>query len=115
MQDPWSRFWARNKSKDSEYAKLLNQMASDMHLVVLALTGRRPVTTAKGYLRLAPEEVLKDDVVVVLHGCNFPVMLRPCGDKYYVIGECYVDGIMDGELTAARNRGEYEQMEITLC
>jgi hypothetical protein len=43
--NPGSRFWNRIESEDLEYVELLNQMASDMHLVVLALTGRKLVTT----------------------------------------------------------------------
>jgi hypothetical protein len=90
-------------------------MASDMHLVVLALPGRKLMTTIKGYLGLAPEEVLKGDVIAVLYGCNFPVVLRPYGERFYVVGECYVDGVMDGELIEARDREEYQEREITLC
>jgi hypothetical protein len=83
--------------------------------VVLALTERRLVTTSKGYLGLAPAEVLEGDVIAVLYGCNFPVVLRPCEDKFYFIGECYVDGVMDGELMEAKERGEYQERDITLC
>ena len=90
-------------------------MASDMHLVVLALTGRRLVTTSTGYLGLAPAELLEGDIIAVLYGCNFPVVLRPCEDKFYFIGECYVDGVMDGELMEAKERGEYQERDITLC
>jgi hypothetical protein len=113
--DRWSQWWIAEDNKDSEHVKLLDQMASDMHLVVLALTGRRLVTTSTGYLGLAPAEVLKGDVIAVLYGCNFPVVLRPCEDKFYVIGECYVDGVMDGELMDAKERGEYQERDITLC
>jgi hypothetical protein len=113
--DPWSGFWGRDESKDPEYAELLNQMAFDMHLVVLTLNRRRLVTTSGGYLGLAPEEVRKGDVIAVLYGCNFPVVLRPCGNGYLVIGECYIDDVMDGELIEAKDRGEFEERDIILC
>jgi hypothetical protein len=113
--DPWSQWWVAEDNKDSEHIELLNQMASDMHLVVLALTERRLVTTSKGHLGLAPAEVLEGDVIAVLYGCNFPVVLRLCEDKFCVIGECYVDGVMDGELMDAKERGEYRERDITLC
>jgi hypothetical protein len=90
-------------------------MESDMHLAVLALTGHRLVIISGGFLGLALKEVLKNDVIAILYGCDFPVVLRPCGDNYYVIGECYVDGVMDGELVEAKERGEYQEREITLC
>jgi hypothetical protein len=112
--NPWSRFWRREESADSEHVELLGQIASDMHLTVLALTGRRLITTSGGYLGMAPEEALKDDVIAILYGCNFPVVLRSDGDRYYVIGECYVNGVMDGELMQSKDCGEYWEREITL-
>jgi hypothetical protein len=90
-----------------------NQIASDMHVAVLALIGRRLITTTGGYIGLAPEEVLKNDVIAILYGYNFPVVLRPCGEYYYVIGECYID--MDGEVIEAKERGEHQEIEINLC
>jgi hypothetical protein len=57
-------------------------MASDMHLTALALTGHRLViTSGGGFLGLALKEVVKNDVTAILYGCNFTVLLRPCGDK----------------------------------
>ena len=82
-------------------------MASDMLLVFIALTGRRLVTNSTGYLGLTPAELSEGDIIAVLYGCNSPVVLRPCEDKFYVIGECYVDGVMDGELMEAKKRGGY--------
>jgi hypothetical protein len=42
----------------------------------------------------------KDDIICTLLGCSVPVILRPCMDRpefYHFVGECYIDGIMDGE------------------
>ena len=73
------------------------------------------ITTEKGFLGLAPEAVQKGDVVVIVYGCNFPVVLRRHGDMYRVIGESYVDGIMDGELMEATERGKHKELELTFC
>ena len=96
-------------------ADFTDQVASDMHLVVLALVGRKLITTSTGYLGLAPEEVRENDVIGILYGCNFPVVLRPNGGCYFVIGECYVEGVMDSELIEAKDRGEYQEVEVSLC
>jgi hypothetical protein len=43
---------------------------------------------------------LEGDVICVLYGGTVPFMLRPKEKEmggYYVVGEAYVDGIMDGE------------------
>jgi hypothetical protein len=60
------------------------------------------ITTTGGYIGLAPEEV---DVVGIMYGCTFPVVLRPCGGYYYVIGE----------LIEVKKRGDPQEMEIILC
>jgi hypothetical protein len=54
---------------------------------------------------MAREEALKDDGIAFLCGGNFPVVLCTCGDRYYVDGECYVDGVIDGEFMEAKDRG----------
>lgn len=96
--------------------EITRECVSAMLMAVLTLIGRRMITTTVGYLGLAPEEVQEHDVVAILYGCNFPVVLRPHGDSYLLIGECYVDGIMDGEIMEAKERGEFcHEIEITLC
>jgi hypothetical protein len=42
----------------------------------------------------------EDDIICTLLGCSVPVILRPCIEQpefYHFVGECYIDGIMDGE------------------
>jgi hypothetical protein len=53
-------------------------------------------------------------MIAVLNRCNFPISLRLFEACYYFIGECYV-GVMDGELMEAKERGEYHEVEISLC
>ena len=40
---------------------------------------------------------MRGDVVCVLRGCRAPVILRPVGTRYQVIGDAYVYGFMRGE------------------
>jgi hypothetical protein len=62
---------------------------------------RRFSTTSEGRLAFMPPEAQKGDLICILYGGEVPYVLRPQGpespDKYVVIGECYVDGIMHGE------------------
>lgn len=63
---------------------------------------RRLVTTKRGYVGLALETVEQNDVVAVLLGCSMPIVLRKVdsgqnGDRWKVVGECYLHGIMKGE------------------
>lgn len=64
---------------------------------------RRLMVTKEGYIGVAPRRAQKGDIVCVLYGCSVPVVLRKCdtddGSANFCkfVGECYVDGIMDGE------------------
>ncbi|KAH7333468.1 heterokaryon incompatibility protein-domain-containing protein [Rhexocercosporidium sp. MPI-PUGE-AT-0058] len=50
-----------------------------------------------GSLGLAPKESLVHDQIWILFDCPFPVVLRPAGEDYIVVGTAYVDGFMNGE------------------
>jgi len=41
-------------------------------------------------------------------------MLRPGGDGFKVVGECYIDGLMSENAVEAMNRSEYEEAELML-
>ena len=54
--------------------------------------------TNSGFLGLAPTRTHPGDVVCVLLGGPVPFILREnIWGHYSLVGECYVDGIMDGE------------------
>jgi hypothetical protein len=63
---------------------------------------RLPSITQKGHLVLSSEYVKRGDFVALIRGSQVPFLLRlqSCG-RYQLIGEAYVDRIMDGE--AMRN------------
>lgn len=64
---------------------------------------RRPFVTAKGHLGLGPDGIKAGDVVALVIGSQVPFVFREITDgKYKLIGEAYVDGIMDGEAVAGR-------------
>lgn len=94
--------------------ELTEHHAFNMSLTALALVGRRLVTTTTGYLGLAAASVQKTDIIAILYGCNFPVILRAVEDKFLYIGECYIDGLMDGEAIDAQERGEYDVVDINI-
>ena len=70
---------------------------------------RRLFKSSSGQLGTGPQTVETGDVIVALAGHPVPVLLRAAptqgGNTYTVVGECYVQGIMDGEaVLAARER-----------
>ena len=65
---------------------------------------RKLVTTGRGYIGMALENVLREtDVVAVLLSCSTPLILRSaqsCNNgevRWKIVGECYLHGIMNGE------------------
>ncbi|CZR69172.1 related to heterokaryon incompatibility protein het-6 [Phialocephala subalpina] len=70
--------------------------------------GRRFFRTAEGYYGIGPLIVEEGDVICVLLGGRTPFILRPVGDDYSLVGECYVHGFMHGEAIEMMERGERE-------
>ncbi|KAL2043751.1 hypothetical protein N7G274_003270 [Stereocaulon virgatum] len=66
-----------------------------------AVEGRRFAITSKGYMGLVPRMTEIDDCVCVFLGSHIPfVVRRKGGGEFELVGECYVHGIMDGEIVA---------------
>lgn len=55
-------------------------------------------TTDNNFIGFLPKQTQLGDVIVIILGATTPFVLRPVDDAYILIGECYVHGIMDGEL-----------------
>ncbi|KAL8981348.1 MAG: hypothetical protein Q9205_003830 [Flavoplaca limonia] len=61
------------------------------------ISGTMLFVTADGRLGLAPEATVSGDLVCVILGCHWPLILRPSNNSSHeVVGNCYIDGIMDG-------------------
>ena len=62
------------------------------------LVNKQLFWTAGGYLGLVTRGAMVDDEVWLLKGGNLPFLLRKVeGEKFELIGECYVHGVMNGE------------------
>jgi hypothetical protein len=49
----------------------------------------RLFSTQKGCIRIGPEDAQPNDVVFIISGCNFPIVLVPRDGKFAVVGEIY--------------------------
>ncbi|KAF5565494.1 heterokaryon incompatibility (het-6OR allele) [Fusarium phyllophilum] len=58
---------------------------------------QRMATTGSGYLCMVPGNTRAGDQIALLHGGRTPYVLRKAGEKWRIVGECYVHGIMSGE------------------
>ncbi|KAL8366518.1 hypothetical protein RB595_005015 [Gaeumannomyces hyphopodioides] len=80
-----------------------------------AAKNRRFVVTEKRMFGFVPHWAREGDDIVIIQGCNIPFVLRRAaradGRRYHVVGECYVHGIMSGEVFAS---GDQKSADIVL-
>ena len=63
-----------------------------------ACSNRRLFTTGDGRIGLGPPDMRRYDVVAILLGAEWPVVLRRLGQhRWCFVGQCYTHGIMYGE------------------
>lgn len=67
---------------------------------VRACVDRRFFVTRNGLMGIGPDAMNEGDIIVILFGGRVPYLLRAAGDRtcYKFLGECYVPGLMDGEV-----------------
>lgn len=113
-------FIVNGQSLKTCFTKYLHSPAKDgftqhhLRKADISLKGRKLGTTETGYLGLVPDAAQRKDVLVILLGCNFPVLLRKYTDGYRVLDECYVHGLMAGEILNAQRREGLESKTFTL-
>lgn len=67
------------------------------HSLGQAMYHRRLFTTCNGYIGIGSRTLRPGDRICVLLGCVVPLIVRPRGNHYELIGECYIHGMMNGE------------------
>jgi hypothetical protein len=78
-------------------------------------TGRKVFCTKHGMLGLGPTILRAGDLCCILFGAHVPFILRRVAEKYRLVGEAYVDGVMRGEAIVDWMIGEmYEKQTFTL-
>jgi hypothetical protein len=72
--------------------------------------------TERGYLGLGHEGFQIGDVVCVFTGGEVPFLLResdtPRGEMFRLLSECYIHGVMDGEVMKSPQSKRIERFEI---
>ncbi|KAL9114344.1 MAG: hypothetical protein Q9227_001766 [Pyrenula ochraceoflavens] len=82
-------------------------------LAITICRGRRLFMTTDGHLGLGPAALESGDIVSVLGGARMPYVLRHKSgperkdrSRVVLVGPCYIDGLMDGEVVAAMKHGK---------
>lgn len=65
-------------------------------------------TTAE-YMGMGHFTIIPGDFVCILFGGKTPFVLRPTDDRYALVGECYVCGLMNGEAVNAIEAGNLKE------
>lgn len=89
-----------------QYYQSLGRMASWMW-------SRRLAVTEGGYIGVMPRVAQQGDVVALILGCSCPILLRPHGDTFRIVAECYVQGIMQGEILQQLVERNWEDILIS--
>ena len=89
---------SKSVEPDSEEARLTDQAWPYESALQDVHKGRRICVTKGRYMGVTTYDTDKGDLLVMLEGFAMPFVLRPKGDKFVIIGDCYIHGIMDGEL-----------------
>jgi hypothetical protein len=90
------------------FAAPKNETESIDDAVTSATVNRRFFLTKTGYMGLGPHYMQRDDIVCVFAGGNTPFLVRKTecrniegemrDECFILIGDCYLHGVMDGEL-----------------
>ncbi|KAH7377533.1 heterokaryon incompatibility protein-domain-containing protein [Cadophora sp. MPI-SDFR-AT-0126] len=67
--------------------------------------GRCLFYTTSGHIGLGPGDMALGDVVCILGGTVMPIVVRPLEDQFGIVGDCYVNGVMDGEAVSDMVQG----------
>ncbi|VUC31677.1 unnamed protein product [Clonostachys rosea] len=84
---------------------------------------RRFMTTSNGYMGWAPDNIFgkraqqtrAGDIIAVIFGCSTPMVIRPRGHCFQIIGEAYVQGLMDGEVMELLKTERVSCQKFTFC
>lgn len=82
------------------------------HEATLVSRHKRFAITSNGYFVSGPKALQEGDIVVILYGGKTPFILRPRTEDvrggWYILGECYVHGLMSGEVFTKKDLIEEE-------
>jgi hypothetical protein len=85
--------------------KFFHQISQGLNLSCF----RRFCSTENGRMGAVPRKAEEGDQVCIFLGAEVPHVLRPTGSgTYMLIGDCYMDGVMDGEVLSTEGQNGKE-------
>lgn len=95
------------KGEPGTYYRSLGRVATWMW-------SRKLCVTEQGYIGIMPRVAKRGDVVAILLGCSCPMLLRPSGDMFQIVAECYVQGVMQGEVISSTKQKKRHHIQRVL-
>ena len=81
----------------------------------LTILNRCFFVAQQGYMGIGPPNLWEGDICSVLSGARVPFIFRHNSeDSYQLVGESYVESIMDGQVLGMLEHGEVQRSSITL-
>lgn len=82
-----------------------------------AMYHRRLFTTTKGHFGIGPRTLYAGDQVCILKGCALPLVVRSRegGEHFQIVGECYIQGYMNGEALEDAETIELKWRKVWFC
>ena len=105
---PWATGWHAMRQL------LANNRITTIALEIqLIMNASRFIHIQNGYIGRAPEQTQVDDILYLLEDCDGPVVLRKVESHFLLVGICYVQGLMQGELQEKlRDETQLEEIEL---
>lgn len=92
------------------------QLQTSMHIM---MSNQRRFATTGASLGFVPTVACEGDFICILAGCSVPLVLRQVQQSgescFALMGECYIDGIMDGEFMKFVELKNIRPMKILLA
>ena len=107
-----SAIFESSEMKLLEHAAQHGDSATFESIAEQVCCNRRLFVTTDGHLGLGPWQMQPGDVVAVLGGADMPFIVRPRTQGCFfsmLVGECYIDDIMDGEVVEAAREGKRQK------
>ena len=102
----WPAETNRNHGQDSQL--------HFQNLTTRKLSNRSLFTMEGGYIGLGPPGTMQGDRLCVLLGCALPLLIRQQGQQYRLVGQCYVYGMMHGEMVEEVKAGKRQLQTVEL-
>jgi hypothetical protein len=123
--EDWSQFVGQHRHESESERKYWAGFLEHSLGFVLELLQKemRLMVTEEGHIGWAHPNTLRGDRIYLLFGSSMPVVLRAHEDGFKVVGDAYVQGIMNGELvnnwdpemSAFKSEfGEHKPVEVSI-